>query len=261
MQDNISKMSYETVTELPGTMISKEQLQRQVNRYHFAAKYCQGKDVLELACGAGIGLGLLNACARKLVAGDIDANILNTAKANNDVECRMIDAQNLPFENNSFDVIILFEAIYYLSKPELFVAECRRILRDNGCVIVCNPNKDLPDFNPSPFSHQYYNAPEFKALFESFNFSVECFGDHEVERYSLSSRAVQFAKKTAVSMRLIPSTMNGKRFLKRIVFGKLVKMPHDLASTDLVPSQPKHIPSDRKDVRYKVIFCVARLES
>lgn len=47
------------VTELRGSAISAEQLDRLINRYTWAATYCQGKDVIEVACGAGPGLGLL----------------------------------------------------------------------------------------------------------------------------------------------------------------------------------------------------------
>ena len=43
------------VTELAGQMISEEQLLRMLNRYQWASAYVDGKDVLELACGAGQG--------------------------------------------------------------------------------------------------------------------------------------------------------------------------------------------------------------
>ena len=44
------------VTEIDGQLISQEQLMRTCHRYHWAAQYCEGKDVLEVACGAGQGL-------------------------------------------------------------------------------------------------------------------------------------------------------------------------------------------------------------
>lgn len=252
-------MTYEIVTELPGTEISLEQLQRQINRYHFAAKYCLGKDVLELACGAGIGLDLLGACSHSLVAGDIDENILEIARCNNTAECRLIDAQQLPHDDNSFDVIILFEAIYYLKEPDRFVRECKRVLREGGCVIVCNPNKDLPDFNPSPFSYCYFNVIDFKKLFEPFGFSVACYGDAPIHDSGLVYPILRCIKRVAVKSKLMPTTMKGKKLLKRIVFGKLVEMSANISAVTLEPQSLLKIPNDLIDRRHKVIFCVARL--
>lgn len=252
-------MVYEIVTELPGTEISMEQLQRQINRYHFAATHCNGQDVLELACGAGVGLGLLSECSRSLVAGDIDENILEIARCNYAAECRLIDAQQLPFDDNSFDVIILFEAIYYLKEPEQFVRECKRVLRKRGCVIVCNPNKNLPDFNPSPFSCCYFNVIDFKKLFEPCGFSIECYGDTPINNSGLVSRVLRFAKRTAVRFKLMPTTMKGKKFLKRIVFGKLVQMPADITRVSQEPQPLLIISTDAVDLTHKVIFCIARL--
>jgi 2-polyprenyl-3-methyl-5-hydroxy-6-metoxy-1,4-benzoquinol methylase len=61
---------YCTVTELPGSNATKEQLARLYHRYHFAAGFCEGKDVLEVACGAGQGLGYLARKAKSVVGGD-----------------------------------------------------------------------------------------------------------------------------------------------------------------------------------------------
>jgi SAM-dependent methyltransferase len=254
-------MGYEIVTELPGTEITREQLQRQINRYHFAARYCHGKDVLELACGPGIGLGLLSACSNSLVAGDIDENILKIARCNNDVECRLIDAQQLPFDDNSFDVIILFEAIYYLRNPEEFVKDCKRVIRDGGYVVASNPNKDLPDFNPSTFSYKYFNPVDFKELFESDGFSIECYGDTPIDDASAVHLALRFLKQTAVSFKLMPKTMRGKKFLKRVVFGKLIEMPMDISRVPQKPQSLALIPDGLIDRKHKVIFCVAKLRS
>jgi SAM-dependent methyltransferase len=257
----IRNIAYSDVTEMPGTNVSREQVQRLMNRYEFAAGYCRDKDVLELACGPGIGLGLLQACSRRLVAGDLDENILEVARDTygKGVDCRCIDAQHLPFEEKSFDVVILFEAIYYLPNPEAFVSEARRILRDTGIIIVCNPNKDLPDFNPSPHSHRYFNAPEFCKLFGPAGFAAQCFGDTAINNGSLKARFLSVCKKTAVSMRLMPKTAKGKKIFKRLVFGKLVPMPYRIEGQHGTGISLCKIPNDEPDTRHKVIFCVATL--
>ena len=51
--------NYYDVTEMSGTKVSKEQVERMCKRYYWAKNYCINKDVLEVACGAGQGLGYL----------------------------------------------------------------------------------------------------------------------------------------------------------------------------------------------------------
>lgn len=72
---------YVTVTELPGFKAHREQIERLYHRYRFAAEYCKGKEVLEVACGGGIGLGYLGKFATKVVSGDIDEGVLKFTRA------------------------------------------------------------------------------------------------------------------------------------------------------------------------------------
>ena len=46
-------VDYSLVTELSGSYVSQEHIDRICNRYYWASKYCHNKDVLEVACGTG----------------------------------------------------------------------------------------------------------------------------------------------------------------------------------------------------------------
>ena len=148
------EIDYSNVTEVPGNRITREQLARMFQRYSFAAKFCEGKDVLEVACGAGQGLGYLRSKARQLVGGDCTAKLVRSAKDyyKDRIGILQLDAQYLPFKDNAFDVVILYEAIYYLPQADRFLRECRRLLRDEGVLLICTVNKDWLEFNPSPHS-------------------------------------------------------------------------------------------------------------
>ena len=171
---------YTTVTELPGQRATREQLERLYHRYKFASKFCGDKDVLEVACGAGQGLGYLEKVAKKVVGGDIDENNLRFAishyKGRQNIEVRALDAHQLTFEDKSFDVVILYEAVYYLVEPERFVAETRRVLREGGVLLIATVNKDWSEFNPSPLSTHYFSVPELAKLIQSNGFKVEFYG-------------------------------------------------------------------------------------
>ena len=90
-----------------------------------------------------------------------------------------MDAQSLPLETASFDVVMLFEAIYYLPNPELFLREARRVLRPDGLLLICSANCERADFNASPFSHRYFSARDLGSLL-----SREGFDPHDLRRFS-----------------------------------------------------------------------------
>lgn len=251
---------YVTVTELPGISAHKEQIERLFQRYRFASEYCKDKDVLEVACGGGIGLGYLARIAKKVVGGDIDENILkyprNYYKGKKGVEIKTLDAQSMQFNNNSFDVVIMYEAIYYLPNPEKFIEEAHRILRKNGVLIICTVNKDWPGFNPSPHSFKYFSVPELHSLYEKNDFKIKMFAGFPEASDSVKGNLISVIKQLAVKFHLIPKTMKGKEKLKRLFFGKLQPIPSEVTDglTDYIP--PVSLPSDKPDTNHKVLYAV-----
>ena len=254
--------NYTTVTELPGNQITGEQLARLYQRYRFAQQFCNNREVLELACGGGMGLGYLAKVAKRVVGGDIDKNILKHPieyyKGREKIEIREFNAQNLPFENKSFDVVILYEAIYYLKDTEKFVSEAHRVLKDKGVLLICTANKNWTDFNPSPYSTKYLSAPELYSLMNN-NFSkVELFGAFSVtNKGGIKNRMTSFIKRTAISLNLMPKTMKGKAIFKRLFFGQLIALPPEIEEGLADYSPPIPISSDCPNSEYKVLFSVA----
>jgi hypothetical protein len=58
---------------------------------------------------------------------------------------------------------------------------------------------------------------------------------------------------------LIPKTMNGREFLKRIFFGKLIPLPSEITDGMAEYAPPVPIPHDTPTSEYKVIYAVAQL--
>ncbi len=253
---------YTTVTEMPGGRVTREQLMRMCTRYYFASKYCVERDVLEVGCGAGQGLGYLARKARRVVGGDCTESMVKCAQEHykGRVEIQRLDAHELPFEDDGFDVVILFEAIYYLAHPEKFLDECRRVLRENGMLLICLPNKDWSGFNPSPFSTRYFSAPELYSVLKQRHFEVELFGDSPASVKSIKGRLISIIRSIAVTLHLIPKTMKGKEILKRIFFGKLLTLGEEIEDGMVAYCEPVPIPGDSPNCEYKVLFAVAHIQ-
>lgn len=251
---------FSSVTELPDELVSSAQLRRLVQRYYWAGELCRGKDVLEVACGVGQGLGYLASVCRSVHGGDITPTLVQQAVAwyQDRFPISVMDAERLPFASNSLDAVILFEAIYYLASADRFAAECRRVLRPGGTVLLATANRDLFDFNPSPFSVRYYGIPEMRDLFAIHGFESRFYGGSPVSSERVKDRLLRLAKKAAVSASLIPSSMRGKRWLKRLVFGKLIPMPREL-TTGLSYEPPIPLRPDLRNTVYQVLYCAATL--
>lgn len=63
----------------------------------------------------------------------------------------------------------------------------------------------------------------------------------------------------AIALHLIPKTMKGKEFLKRVFFGKLIPLPPEITDGMAEYTPPVPILNDRPNYEYKVIYAVARL--
>ena len=249
---------YTTVTESPENRASQDQLSRLYHRYRTAAHYCANKDVLEVACGAGMGLGYLAQTARSIVGGDYSQALLNSAHSHYHDRIPLIrfDAESLPFSDKSFDVIILFEAIYYLKSPQSFLNESRRVLKDGGVILICTVNRAWTDFNPSPLAQKYLLAPDLVASLRHSNFDVKLFGAYPALPDSMRDRSISAIKRMAVALNLMPKTMKGKELLKRVFFGELQTIPYEISDGLAEYRELYPISCEAGDSDYKILYAV-----
>lgn len=256
-----TRLDFNSVTEVTGELITKEQLDRMLHRYHFASLECRDKDVLEIACGVGQGAGLLSNEAKSYIGIDIDSQLVGIAELNNQ-DCKFItgDATKLEMSDNSIDVIIIFEALYYFPDVFLVLLECKRVLRPDGVLLISQANPDLYDFNPSPFSFKYFSVSKMEQVLKEVGFTVMSFGYLDTKVISLRQKIFRPIKRLAVLLKLMPKTMAGKRFLKRIVFGSGIKMPGSLRKVPYNFGMPKALTCGTDDSTHKVLYFKATAE-
>lgn len=262
LQAGRAGIDYTAVTEVPGNRVTREALAMLYTRYMYAASFCHDRDVLEVACGAGQALRYLEKSAKRVVGGDYTEHLLRVARRHCSTTTPLVrlDAHTLPFRDHSFDVLIFYEAMYYLSQPELFVEESHRVLRQGGILLICTVNREWSDFNPSPHSKQYLSARDLSDLLHRHQFQAEIRGAFPVTQASTRDVVVSMVKRVAVALHLIPQTMRGKELLKRVFFGQLVQLPEEIADgiADYIPPVP--LSSDAGTSQYKVLYAVAQAQ-
>jgi SAM-dependent methyltransferase len=186
-----------------------------LKRYEFARPYAEGKDVLDAGCGVGYGTAFLAESARRAVGVDIRYEIG--------------DLSELPFADNSFDVVCAFETVEHLAEPDRFVAEAARVLRKGGLLIASTPQVDASEEQPdNPFHEHEYSAPDFEALFRARFSSVELLGQRR--RQTARHRALQRADRLGLRKRL-PFL----RKLGRVVTGTAAMAEVSSEGVEIVP--------------------------
>ena len=255
--------SFVSVTETPGTGASRAQIAMLHTRYRLAGELAAGKDVLELACGSGIGLGHLATRARRVVGGDCDPQLVELARRHvaDEIEVLQLDAQALPFQSASFDVVLLLEAVYYLSDPDAFLAEAKRVLRPGGTILICSANCERPDFNRSPFSKRYFSAGELSQILKRHGFRPSVLAGFPIAPSGLAGRARHAVRQFAVRHQLIPKTMWWKAVFKRLVFGKLQPLPQTLGEQLPEATALVSVTSNPTVDNFEVIYAVGQLEA
>ena len=97
------------------------------------------KTVLELATGTGlIAKHIVNAAAH-IEATDASAEMIAEAKRDNrsaKLHFSVQDMFRLPYAEESFDVVIVSNALHIVPQPEKALAEIRRVLKDDGVLIA-----------------------------------------------------------------------------------------------------------------------------
>lgn len=248
---------FQDVTEVPGLPVSRVQLERTYHRYRVASSYAAGADVLEVACGAGLGLRVLGRTARRLVAGDYTSSNLRLARAaDGGVELVRLDGQALPFASERFDLVVMLEAIYYLPDARRAVAECHRVLRGGGRMVISTVNPAWPDFAPSIRSTRYFDPDELRQLLEEAGFEVEIFGAFAEER---GPRAVlrSLLRRLAARLGLIPGSLRAKATLKRFFYGEMRRQPASLDPDHPSVERLVAVPPGSRDTVHSILYAVA----
>ena len=107
--------------------------------YELIRPIVRHKTVLELATGTGlIAKHIVNAAAL-VEATDASAEMIAEAKRDNHSAKLHFSAQDmfhLPYANQSFDVVIVSNALHIVPQPEKALQEIKRVLKDDGTLIA-----------------------------------------------------------------------------------------------------------------------------
>ncbi len=169
-----------------------------------AERYLKKDDlVLELACGSGQLTESLSTKAKTWVATDFSQNMLNETKKrvlNQNVIFSLCDATNIRYDDNTFDVVVIANALHIMPYPEKALKEIRRVLKKDGILIAPTfifegrVNYPMLWLAEKLGHHVFYkwNMKEYISLIENNNFVIE---ENLIVQGNLQPELVVIAKK------------------------------------------------------------------
>lgn len=110
--------------------------------YEALAPRCAGAVVLEAGCGEGYGADLLARTARRVLALDYDAHTAaHVARRYPHLVTLRGNLDALPVASGAVDVVVNLQVVEHLWDQPGFLAECARVLRPGGALLISTPNR------------------------------------------------------------------------------------------------------------------------
>jgi len=132
--------------------------------------------ILEIGCGSGVLLKELEKYKCSIIGIDVSKEAIEMAKKNTSISKLILSSTDkLDFDNNSFDKIICQHIVEHLNNFDIVLEELKRILKNNGCLIIVTPNINYPDNNLfyDPDHKHIFSLFELKKILENHGFIID----------------------------------------------------------------------------------------
>ena len=143
-----------------------------------------GMRILELGCGNGtMWSGRTLPEGVELVLSDFSEGMLEAAKANtahlSRAEYRVVDAQDIPFDDGVFDIVIANHMLYHIPDADKALAEIARVLKAGGLFYATTLGND--------------NFKEMIALLTAFDARIDLALDAVTRTFGLETGGAKLA--------------------------------------------------------------------
>jgi glycosyltransferase involved in cell wall biosynthesis/SAM-dependent methyltransferase len=156
-----------------------------LKRYDFARQFCQGKIVLDAACGVGYGSSYLASVAKEIIGVDISEKAISYAKEHyqrDNIQFKVMDIHNLGFPDKYFDIVCSFETLEHLDNLERFISKVKHLLKDDGIFIVSTPQVKSMNYSPeNPYHKVEFSYKGLGDLLRKYFVKVEIFGQRRLQ--------------------------------------------------------------------------------
>jgi 2-polyprenyl-3-methyl-5-hydroxy-6-metoxy-1,4-benzoquinol methylase len=111
--------------------------------YDEAVGHAAARDVLDVGCNTGYGTLRFAQVAGRVVGVDVSPRAIEAARQrapDGRPEFVLTSGFDLPFPDESFDLVTSFQVLEHVPDPQAFLRELARVARRGGMVILATPN-------------------------------------------------------------------------------------------------------------------------
>ena len=137
VQDYVSDLQEEIRYRIPSSLLYHTWW----NQTMLSLVNIKGK-ILDCGCGTGILANMLQPKSGTLIGLDLSFGMLKHAK-NKMNHLTTGDVQKLPFQTESFDLLVGRSLLHHIPNPEEGVAEMARVLKPNAEIVLVDTNRSL----------------------------------------------------------------------------------------------------------------------
>lgn len=193
------------------------------------AKVRSGDRLLDVACGTGVVAITAAKFVAHVTALDLTPELLERARENARISEVMVewhegDAENLPFDDGSFDVVMSQFGHIFAPRPEVAIAEMLRVLKPGGALAFASWPPELNVGRSFALVAKYLPPPPGVP-------SPALWGDPNVIKERLGNKVKDITFDRACMMVPVLSPQlhrtNGERTI-----GPLIKLVENLSATD-----------------------------
>lgn len=195
----------------PGAWLPPWTVAEHQARYNFSANFVNDRQVVDCACGNGVGARIfLNKSPKDFHGFDVDQDAVGYASrkiVQDNVTFQKASALSLPLSRESKDLYISLETIEHIQDDDRFVQEVHRVLKPNGIFICSTPNRLITNpgsvLEDAPWNHFHireYSPSELADLLRRYFFIEGWYGQNKnfaIKVYILNKISKIFGKQTA----------------------------------------------------------------
>lgn len=133
--------------------------------------------VLDVGCGSGYSVNYLSEKGFDATGIDSSEEMINLGKERyKDINIKVMDANNLDFPNNYFDLILFECSLSVMKNSEKILEDCRKLLKKNGIILLSDFFFKQTGIYDDTYTLNYWNK-----LFGDLNLQVINFQDKSRE--------------------------------------------------------------------------------
>lgn len=139
-----------------------------LGRYTFAKQFIKpAYRILDIGCGLGFGTRSLFESASAVIGIDYSKDAIEFAKRHyEEPQCKFMVSNAEKIElTTKFDMIVAFEIIEHVKSPKVFVKECKRLIKENGIMVLSTPNEKWST-HTNPFHINEMTFPQLSEILE-----------------------------------------------------------------------------------------------